>query len=184
MKTNFTDNESLHGFFFFVSKAVIIIPIFIFIFSLFLKLNVPKTDSENKKLGLINKAPTAIPIVQKNEFKFDLKGPIVCDDLFIHDKKVLFKNKSSNYLLNGDCVYIWEVGKLNGEKKCGLSNYVSMAENYMGLLNINDLVDNNLVKDFIKDKNIDLTNVAKSCKREEIKDNLTFEVPKKIIFKS
>lgn len=169
-KTNDLDN-----FFSFVSKAVIIIPIFVLIISLFLKFNQSKTV-------LINQAPTTIPTMQNNAFKFDLKGPIVCDDLFINDKKVLLKNKLINYLLNGDCFYIWEKGKANGEKKCGLTNYVNMAENYLGFLNINDLVKNNLVKDFIKDKNIDLMNVIKSCKKEEIKDLSIFDVPRKVLF--
>lgn len=175
MKTNAINNASLDSFFSYVSKAVIIIPIFIFVFSLFFKFNQSKT-------GLINQAPTAIPTIQNNAFKFDLKGPLVCDALFIHDKKILFKNKLINYLLNGDCLYIWETGKTNGEKKCGLTNYINIGENYLGFLNINDLVNNNLVKDFIKDKNIDVMNVVKSCKKEEIRNGSIFEIPKKVLF--
>ncbi|HEX7542569.1 MAG TPA: hypothetical protein VF385_00595, partial [Patescibacteria group bacterium] len=72
--------------------------------------------------------------------------------------------------------------KVNGENKCGLTNYVNMAENYLGLLNIDDLVNNNLVKDFIKDKNIDLMSVTKSCKREEIKNDSIFKIPGKVLF--
>lgn len=174
MKRNI-NTDGLDSFFSFVSKAVIIIPIFVLIISLFLKFNQSKT-------GLINQAPTAIPTIQNNAFKFDLKGPIVCDALFIKDKKILLKNKSVNYLLNGDCLYIWEERKINGEKKCGLTNYVNIAENYLGFLNINDLVNNNLVKDFIKDKNIDLTNIVKSCKKEEIKNDSIFEIPGKVLF--
>ncbi|MCR4313314.1 MAG: hypothetical protein NUV58_03635, partial [Candidatus Roizmanbacteria bacterium] len=84
MKTHITDNENIHTFFSFVSKAVLIIPIFIIIVSLFFKFNQPTQ-------GLINQTPTVIPtisITQNNSFKFDLKGPIVCDSLFIQDKKV------------------------------------------------------------------------------------------------
>lgn len=180
MKTTFTDNESLHNFFSFVSKAVIVIPIFVLIISLFLKFSSPKNYSN------INLVPTTTPIKQKliqnNSFKFNLQGPIVCDNLFIQNKKILFKNGTTNYLLNGDCLYIWETGKLNGEKKCQLSNYVNMAENYLGFLSIDDLINNNLIKDKIKNKDIDLAKVVKSCKRGEIKDKIIFEIPKKIVF--
>ena len=174
--------NNLDNFFSYVSKAVIIIPIVVVIISLFLKFNQSKTGLINSKMGLINQAPTAIPAIQNNSFKFDLKGPIVCDNLFIKDKKVLLKNKLINYLLNGDCLYTWETGKSNGEKKCSLSNYVNLAENYLGSLNVKDLVNNNLVKEFIKDKNINIADITKSCKRKEIKDKSVFEVPVKILF--
>jgi len=176
MKSNITDNESLHSFFSYVSKAVLIIPIFILVISLFFKFSSPKNLTTNN-LSI----PTVVPII-KSEFKFDLKGPIVCENLFIQDKKVLLKNKSTNYLLNGDCLYTWETGKSNGEKKCGLSNYVSMAENYLGFLSIDDLINNNLVKDKIRTKDVDLAKIIKSCKRGVIKNEIIFEIPKKIVF--
>lgn len=173
------NTEELDNFFSFVSKAIIIIPIIIVIISLFLKFNTVKIPLN------INYSITPSPIAQltqNNSFKFDFKGPIVCDNLFIKDKKVLYKDKTTNYLLNGDCLYIWEEGKNNGEKKCGLSNYISMAENYLGFLDVKDLTNNNLIKNIIKDKNIDLMSVVKSCKRKEIKDDSIFEVPEKILF--
>jgi hypothetical protein len=172
----------MDDFFSFVSKAVIVIPIFILIISLFLKFNQPKTGLINPKTGLVNQTPTEIPITKNNSFKFDLKGPIVCNDLFIQNKKVLFKNKTTNYLLNGDCLYIWETGKTKGEKKCQLSNYVNMAENYLGFLSTNDLINNSLIKDKIKNKDIDLAKIVKSCRRGEIKDKMIFEIPSKIFF--
>ncbi len=182
MKSNIIDNPNLHNFFSFISKAVIIIPIFILIISLFLKFGQSKT-------GLINQTPTKVQTpnlgvsTKNNDFKFDLKGPIVCDSLFIKDKKILLKNKSTNYILNGDCLYIWETGKFNGEKKCGLSSYVSLAETYLDFMSVDDLINNNLIKDKIKNKDIDLWKVIKSCKREEIKDKIIFNVPKNILFK-
>lgn len=177
MKSNITDNESLHSFFSYVSKAVLIIPIFILVISLFFKFSSPKNLTTNN-LSI----PTVVPII-KSEFKFDLKGPIICDSLFIQDKKILFKNKTLNYLLTGDCLYTWETGKSNGEKKCGLSNYVNMAENYLGFLSIDGLINNDLIKDKIKNKDIDLTEVIKSCKKGDIKDKTIFEIPKNVIFK-
>jgi len=182
MKPYLTDNESLHTFFSYVSKVVLIIPIFIVVASLFLKFNQPKTStnlSNDLYKGQSRLTPT---IIKNNSIKFDLKGPIVCDNLFILNKKILFKNKTTNYLLNGDCLYTWERNKTEGSKKCQMTNYLNMAENFLGFMSIDDLINNNLVKDKIKNKDIDLAGVIKSCKREEIKDKTVFEIPKKIIF--
>jgi len=180
MKTHITDNENIHNFFSLVSKVVLIIPIVIVVVSLFFKFNQPKK-------GLMNQTPTTIPvisIVPNNLIKFDLKGPIVCDSLFIQDKKVFLKNKSTNYLLNGDCLYIWDEGETRGERKCSLSSYISMAENYLGIFDIENIINNNLVKDFIKDKDIDLKEITQSCQRKAIKDDSIFNIPKKVLFKS
>lgn len=174
--------NKMDDFFSFVSKAVLIIPIFILIATLFLKFNQPKN-------GLINQAPTGVQtpklgVSTKNDiFKFNLQGPIVCDSLFIQNKKVFFINKTTNYLLNGDCLYIWEKGKTNGDKKCNLSNYVNLAENYLGFFSTDDLVNNNLVKEFIKDKNINLTDIIKNCRSENIKNISIFEIPKEVLFR-
>lgn len=177
MKSNITNNKSLYNFFSNVSKAVLIIPIFILVISLFFKFSSPKnliTDNSS--------TPTIVPTI-KAEFKFDLKGPIVCDNLFVKNKKILYKNKQINYLLNGDCLYTWETGKTNGEKKCSLSSYVSLAETYLDFMSVDDLINNDLIKDKIKNKDIDLAQVIGSCKRTNIKDKNIFQVPSKILFK-
>lgn len=170
------NTNNLDNFFSFVSKAVLIIPIFILVISLFLKFSSPKNSITNNY-----SAPTIIPTI-KSEFKFNLKGPIVCDTLFIQNKIFLFKDKLNNYLLNGDCLYIWKTGKTNGEKKCSLSSYVSLAETYLDFMSIDDLINNDLIKDKIKNKDIDLAKVIKSCRKEEIKNKRIFEVPKQIQF--
>jgi len=173
------NKNNLDDFFSFISKVVIIIPIVVVVLSLMFKFGQTKTGRINPQKGLINQTPTT---TKDNSIKLDLQGPIVCNSLFIKDKKVLFKNKQSNYLLNGDCFYTWETGKLNGVKECGLENYINLAEKYSGLLNINDLANNNMVKDFIKGKNINVENVLNSCKKKEIANDLIFEVPEKILF--
>ena len=87
-------------------------------------------------------------------------------------------------MLNGDCLYIWDEGKTSGERKCSLSSYISMAENYLGIFDIENIINNNLVKDFIKDKDIDLKEITQSCQRKVIKDDSIFNIPKKVLFKS
>lgn len=163
----------MDDFFSYGSKAVIIVPIFILIVSLFLKFN--QTEVQTPNLGVSTNT--------KSSFKFDLNGPIVCENLYINDKKVLLKNKKTNYLLNGDCLYTWETNALIGQKKCRLSNYIGMAETYLSFMSIDELINNNLIKDNIKNKDIDLAKVIKSCKREEIRDKNIFQVPTKISFK-
>jgi len=170
------NTNSLDNFFSFVSKAVLIIPIFILVISLFFKFSSPKNSITDNLL-----IPTIVPTI-KAEFKFNLKGPIVCDSLFIKDKKILLKNKLTNYLLNGDCLFTWETGKLNGVKKCGLSNYVGLVETYLGFMSIDDLINNDLIKEKIKNKDIDLVKIIKSCKRTNIKDQNIFQIPQNILF--
>lgn len=175
------NTDGLDNFFSFISKAVIIIPIFVLIISLFFRFNQPKTNLINQNLTEVQ-APKLGVSTKNDTFKINLQGPIVCNNLFIKNKKVLLKNKTINYLLNGDCLYIWETGKINGEKKCQLTNYVNMAENYLGLLSVDDLINNNMIKDKIKDKNINLTDIIKNCRSEKIKDASIFEIPKQVIF--
>ncbi|TRZ51308.1 hypothetical protein D4R99_04580 [bacterium] len=148
----------MDDFFSFISKAVIVIPIAVVIISLFLKFGQPKTGLTLPAGRQVNQTPTMIipskipiaQIKQNNSFKFDLIGPIVCNNLFIKDKKVFYKNNQDNYLLNGDCLYQWQTGKFSGEKKCGLSVYINLAKSYSGLLNINDLVNNSMVASLTK----------------------------------
>ncbi|MEK7597908.1 MAG: hypothetical protein AAB441_04660 [Patescibacteria group bacterium] len=177
------NTDNLDSFFSFVSKAVIVIPIFILIISLFLKFGqLKKSTTSSNDIYEGRSRPTPTIVAKNNSFKFDLKGPIICDNLFIQNKKISFKNKRINYLLNGDCLYTWETGKFNGEKKCGLSSYVNLAETYLGFMSVDDLINNNIVKDKIKNKDIDLAKVIGSCKREKIKDKTIFEIPNRIIF--
>lgn len=183
MKYNITDNEDLHSFFSFVSKAVLITPIVIVILSLFFKFNQPKTGSVLPANSEISTFSPTISDAKNGSIKFDLVGPIVCNNLFIQNKKVFLRNKSINYLLYGDCLYTWENKANQGIKKCGLSTYIGLVENYLGFMNIDDLANNSLVKDKLQNKDIDLVNIIKSCKRREIKDKNIFEIPKKITFK-
>ncbi|MEK7109745.1 MAG: hypothetical protein AAB876_00835, partial [Patescibacteria group bacterium] len=62
------------------------------------------------------------------------------------------------------------------------SSYVNLAETYLGFMSVDDLINNDLIKDKIKNKDIDLAKVIGSCKREKIKDKTIFAVPKKVLF--
>jgi len=172
----------MDDFFSFVSKAVIIIPISVVIIALILKFN---TSTESTKTIKVIPTPTIVKKTVKNDsFKFDLNGPIICDNLFIKNKKIFYKNGQTNYLLNGDCLYQWDAGKYTGDKKCGLTFYVSMAESYTGLLGVDDLANNSVIKSLAKDKNIKITDVLNSCRKGEVKDESVFVIPKKVVFET
>ena len=146
------NTNSLDNFFSYVSKAVIIIPIFIFIFSLFFKYGQVKPNNINSQiLPTVVVSPTT-PAAEK--IPIDLIGPWICHyqdgqkiyDLSINNKKVVLQVKENNQT-----------------KKYDLSSYVPYAE---GLLNTNISVLENMVNQY-SGKKIDLKEVLKSCKKEK-----------------
>lgn len=151
MKTNKVNTESLDSFFSFVSKAVIIIPIFVLIISLFLKFNAPKT-------GRINPTPTIIPsiklIAQNNAFKFDLNGPYHC----------IYKNNTQNFeaFIKNKNILL-KVTQNNSEKKYLLTSYAPMIENFLK----QDLSGLQLMA---SKYNINLKEALDSCRKEDVKD--------------
>ena len=165
----------MDDFFSYGSKAIIILPIFIVIVSLFLKFNQPIINSVNQNPKI---TPTAISTVKKSDFKFDLTGPYKCAfknkeiDLTIYVKNknisaTMIKNKkTTKYLLQGDCLIIED------QKTCGVSKYISMAE---GLLNSNPSLVSNLVSQKIG-SDIDINEVLKTCKKEAIGEDV-FKLP-------
>ena len=148
------NTNNLDSFFSYVSKAVIIIPIFIFVVSLFLKFGQTKTDLINSKAGLINQTPTTTIITPSttNKIPIDLIGPWVCHyqegqrqyDLSINNKKVILQVKENNQT-----------------KKYDLSSYVPFAE---GLLNTDIGNIQNMVNQYSGQK-IDVKKALSSCKK-------------------
>lgn len=144
----------MDDFFSFISKTVIIIPIVVVILSLIFKFGQLKTGRINPKTGLINQAPTEIPIVQNNSFKFDFKGPYKCsykDDKI--EAKIYIKNKN----------VLAEVNKDGEIKKYLLSSYVSIVEN---MFNSNFSGIENMASQYMKRK-INIKEILNSCKKED-----------------
>ena len=106
MKKHITDNESLRSFFSYVSKIVLIIPIFIVVISLFFKFNQPKTDTiaqnhnvETPKLGVSTNADDAISRVIAH--KMSKSNPDSA--IFMTDTTEDIKRKINKaYCLEGD----------------------------------------------------------------------------------
>lgn len=176
----------MDDFFYYVSKLVIVIPIFLIISGIFLKFS-----QLNKKTSIkIIPTPKNIfisPTPIRRELNLDLKGPFVCEfsnnqstiSAFIKDKKIFVRkinySEVDNFLLNNDCVYFWKEGKFTGEKYCGVSSYLSILETFPSLLfNFKNLGFEEFQFSEIKD----------FCQKKQIDNEKIFEIPVKILFKN
>lgn len=203
-----TQNQPLDDFFHTVSRLLIVFPLVIIIIAIYLKFN---NDSSYKKSALVTSGSQT---EQKSKtsyvkgadsinshLKLDLNGPFICKSenqgaslsAYIKDKMVLIdmseKNIQQNLLLRDDCIYFWQSGNFSGEKICGLTNYVNMAEKLLAsnLLNASTLF--NALNQFdnlpsgLKDK-VNLDNLVSSCAKNEISNNSLFNIPNNILFKN
>ena len=200
----------LDDFFHNVSRFIIFVPITVVILAVLLKFN--GSISQQKGFRDYNASPTPVKLQNLLESltnpkkstasaKFNLAGPLSCAyatesvkvNAYVKDKKIYIKmgEKSavSNYLLNDDCVYIWKGGMYSGEKICGLSQQVNIAE---GLLS-SGLIDPNLIFQNLG-KVFDLPDIGgsqdvlkiamSSCKNEELPETVKFDIPKNVLFKN
>ena len=150
------NTEPLDGFFSFVSKAVIIIPIFIFVFSLIFKFGQLKTGRINPT-PIMNSVCTGqaclTPTPTINKIPIDLIGPWICN--YQEGKKqynLSIKNKN----------VVLQVKENNQTKKYDLSSYVSYAEGFLDtdITNIENMINQYF------GKKINLKEILKSCKKE------------------
>lgn len=146
------NTDGFDSFFSYVSKAVIIIPIFVLIISLFLKFNSPK----NSSLSLNLVTPTTIQITQNNSFKFNLNGPYHC----------IYKNNTQNFeaFIKNKNILL-KVTQNNSEKKYLLTSYAPMIENFLK----QDLSGLQLMA---SKYNINLKEALNSCRKEDVKDSI------------
>ena len=120
-------NSQLDDVFHIVSRFTIILPIVIVIVAIILKYS--GGGSQQKNFKEFNLTPT--PSKSQNFLasppaRFNLTGPLTCSfsndssavNAYVKDKKIFIqideKNILSNYLLSGDCVYIWKKGIYSG----------------------------------------------------------------------
>ena len=143
------NTKNLDNFFSYVSKAVIIIPIFIFVFALMFKFGQSET-------GRINPTPTIMPIVQNNSIKFDLNGPYHC----------MYKNNTQNFeVFIKNKNILLKITQNNSEKKYLLTSYASMIENLLKQ-------DISRLQSMANQYNFDLKKAIDSCQKEDIKDSV------------
>ncbi len=181
----------MEDFFHVTSRLIIVVPIVAVIAGLIIKYNQKPVVSPQIISGsptiTVPLVPTAIPI--------DLTGPWVCYfssptatiSAFIKDKKINANiqngQKSNNLIINGDCLYTYLQGSYSGEKICGISVLLNLFNEIPS-----NMLDNAMFKNMIT-KSISLNSDEfkkglNSCKKENIKDETIFTVPKNILFKN
>lgn len=180
-----TKDSWIDDFFFGFAKIVIFIPLCIFLFGLYIKYS---QKSSTKEMIVI---PQISPTVIKKQ-SLDLEGPLVCKSsskdasvsAFIKNKQVYGektdKIKTQYYLLSGDCLYIWLKGGLVGKKTCGLNKYVSIVSIVFSFQVIDSL--DSLIPSEIASYSGDIKSLIKTCKKEQIKNEEVFKIPKNIVF--
>jgi len=136
------DIDHLHT----ITRFVIFLPLILVI--VFLYLN---SRSRKANYGAISPAPTLTQSPannvldmkdvlkgEKSSQKIDLNAPSVCTykdekastTAYIKNKNIYAKQVTSKgsteFLLKGDCVYIWEKDSSDGQKICGVSQYLDL----------------------------------------------------------
>lgn len=202
--------EDIETIFHFLSKAIIIVPLMVIVLALIIKIGHVR-DSLFLPQKILVAQPTVsplrdelkkMPVVQpaSQEATFDLNGPWVCAYSFsggslsasIKNKNAIAhfvsSGKTDNFLLNGDCGYMWESGLYSGQKICGISSYLSIFD----ALSRFKMVDVGTLFQYLPQLGIkngmglqeaDLKNFSASCKKQEIGET-SFEIPKNVLFKN
>jgi hypothetical protein len=193
-----------------LSKITIVVPIIIILVALFVFMN--RRFAATKTMSNSFISPTSLPVENSslfnsllqqnstNEGKLDLKGPYYCIygtktstiSAYIKNLSIYAEqnslNSQNNFLLNGDCFYIWQKGKFSGEKLCGISQFMPMINMFSNIgISIDNLFNYLPLNDLLKDKQFiskeEIDKFVKSCKKQEI-DDLIFEVPRQILFRN
>ncbi|MDO8610012.1 MAG: hypothetical protein Q7R95_05655 [bacterium] len=199
-------NSLLDRFFHYASKAIFIVPLLIIVGGIFIKSSSQKNistqivSSITPTIAQINSGKELFGELKKATIsaQITLKGPISCITntsigkgiLFIQNKQVYLELASDKNIqkaiLNKDCLYIWTNNSKTGQKKCGLSTYISMFENTT-LVQIldNQMIMSNLSKYMNSNSanaEAEITQFIESCKKETILNTSVFNVPGNIVF--
>ena len=190
-----------------VPKFTIVVPLFILLLGIVFRVTgVTKTYQNNPSIKL---SPTSVPskidpaeaflntqINRPSEQKIDLTTPSLCKyqkeatDVTVHIKnknvaaRIVTNDEDNTYLLLGDCFYKWKTGTIQGEKTCGVGQYVSLAESFFSM----PILSNALLETTIEQKAGDIPIEAsefmaalKSCVKQPVEDS-KFILPKNILF--
>lgn len=193
------NNHSLDDFFHIASRILFIVPIVVILVALLTKFSF--APSETKQEQIVTVSPVQPTEVREGSLytKINLQGPFRCQlispdasaSAFVKEKKMYItvdrKETDQYVLLNGDCVYMWGKTGFSGEKVCGVSSYISLAES---LFSLNIISPESLFEQFSsllptgEMPDIDMASILNSCKKEEIEDDSLFTIPKNILFKN
>lgn len=182
----------------YVARATLIIPIMVMVIgvALYLTKNIEKTRVKGVESTISKTVPTQIPAKAKAS-GIDLKGPTTCSftspditaSMKIKDNSILVnvtqKKDTSQYLLNGDCLYLWE-NTSAGNKVCGVGQYLAIFHTLSsaGLVDISTVFSSletyGLKKEGLPSVEV-ISGLMESCKAGEVAQD-TFAVPSNIIF--
>ncbi|PIY69417.1 hypothetical protein COY90_00805, partial [Candidatus Roizmanbacteria bacterium CG_4_10_14_0_8_um_filter_39_9] len=174
--------DLVHDFFEIGSKAIFLIPVILFIIMLFQILGPSKGTPQ------IHNSPILTPTIVPAQKTLNLQGPFICTSssktaswsAYIKDKKIVViskqNNEVGNYLLDGDCGYMWKTPGLTGQKICGISSYVSIAENLLstGIISPDSLLNSNLSSLGTSESIGEIKKLIKSCKKSSIPNKIVF----------
>ncbi|MCX6731303.1 MAG: hypothetical protein NTZ55_05645 [Candidatus Roizmanbacteria bacterium] len=95
---------------------------------------------------------------------------------------VLSNTSSRTYLVQGDCLYVWNKTELIGKKKCGVGNYIKLGKQ---LLSSDIISIDSVINMFPQTQGIssgELQNIFASCKNIKEVNKEAFTIPKNITF--
>lgn len=183
----------------FMSRIAIFLPLVVLLLGFLISANKPSQVTLSTDITptistqeVTGKTKTAT----QSGMKLDLVGPYQCSykdasievNVLIKNKKVhatlLSDSITTNLLVNGDCGYKWEEGKLTGEKMCNISQYLSMAEmlSSMNLMSFDSILS--MVGEMDSSVSLNssvMSSVAQSCKKQEVAEEI-FTIPTNIHF--
>ncbi len=194
------DIDRLHS----ISRFIIFLPlILVLAFLFFNSLSRKENYGVNPQVPVISQQPANNSVNSNDTLmsensgqKLDLQGPTVCtykdgttdSTAYIKNKNIYAKQISSKstteFILKGDCVYIWEKDSSNGQKICGVSQYLDL----LTMFSSTPLFDLNTIVPMLLGGKTDLEvpekipDLDKVCKKGEVDENL-FNIPTNIDFK-
>ncbi len=182
-----------------LSRLIIIVPVVIVIVGLMIKSQHQQIRSNLTtpiKQPLALPQPTSGTIVDDKETAteaaamIDLVGPWYCQadgfTLWIKNHQIYSVRRNEHYLLQGDCLYIWQ-NQVSGEKTCGLSIYISLFADLLQTGLFNQGLLETVLSDWSAEENTSsesamLKKVISSCQKTAVNDGW-FIIPKTVIFK-
>jgi len=186
----FMKNKVFDDFFYFFSKIVIFLPLFLIIISLILEFNQKQRHLPSNQ-NPFSKKMSFLPSPKISKISIDLKGPWQCllkNDktsiaAYIKDRKIKIEVKNdkgkSYFLIENDCLYQWSEDQSSGNKSCGIGPYLNLTESI--IKNNSPVFFDSFFRPF-KEVNQESSSLKSICKKENVEENI-FKLPKKLLFK-
>lgn len=191
--------DSLYGIFHILSRIIVVFAIVVLITGLVIRFNQNKPTIQSfitnlKPTIVIPSEKSITETISTSAAELNLKGPFVCNysspgvivSAFVKDNNAYGKleqqTKTTFFLLKRDCIYSWTKSSTEGEKLCGLSPYISI----FGQMPIANLLGNSQLLSLAGGFGINqsmIPSIFDTCKKQEMKDEVVFKLPVKVIFK-